>query len=86
MRDLDRSFSLQLIMINSNELSFDIHHQPAIMKKFTFQVEVDVAQLTAAYLSALDLTEPDSLHSMVEHECHWLEESGIHVRNISEIV
>lgn len=49
------------------------------------EIEVDVAQLTATYLEALELPEQDSLHSMIEHECHWLESSGIFLRNISEI-
>jgi hypothetical protein len=58
---------------------------PTIMKRYTLEVKVDVAQSTAAYLEALELPEPDSLHRMLEHECHWLNESGIFIRNILEI-
>lgn len=53
---------------------------------FSCTVEVNVDELRNAYLEALEANQPDSLLSMIEHECHWIESSGLYVRNITEII
>jgi hypothetical protein len=45
-------------------------------------VEVKIDELTEAYTEALETDQPDSLESMIEHECHWLEGSGLYVQEI----
>ncbi|MBW4533197.1 MAG: hypothetical protein KME09_04605 [Pleurocapsa minor HA4230-MV1] len=55
------------------------------IKKYTFTVEVNINELTTTYLEALETDEPDSLKSMIEHECHWIEASGLYVRKIAEV-
>ncbi len=70
-------------------------------KKYTFTVEVYIDELTTTYLETMETNEPDSLksmiearkrprsgglfHSPVEHECHWIEGSGLYVREIKEV-
>jgi hypothetical protein len=54
-------------------------------KKYTFTVEVYIDELTTTYLEAMETNEPDSLKSMIEHECHWIEGSGLYVREIKEV-
>lgn len=54
-------------------------------KKYTFTVEVNIDELTTTYLEAMETNEPDSLKSMIEHECHWIEGSGLYVREIKEV-
>jgi hypothetical protein len=55
-------------------------------RKYTFTVEVNIDELTTAYLEAMETNEPDSLKSMIEHECHWIEGSGLYVREIKEVI
>ena len=55
------------------------------IKKFCFTVEVNVDELSEAYLEAIEESEPDSLESMIIHECHWIEGSGLYVKEIKEI-
>lgn len=56
------------------------------IKKYTFTVEVNIDELTTTYLEAMETNEPDSLKSMIEHECHWIEGSGLYVREIKEVI
>lgn len=48
-------------------------------------MEVNIDELTTTYLEAMETNEPDSLKSMIEHECHWIEGSGLYVREIKEV-
>ena len=55
------------------------------IKKYIFTVEVNTEELTKTYLEAIEETQPDSLESMLEHECHLIEGSGMYVKEIKEV-
>ena len=59
--------------------------EPQQPQKFTFTVEVNIDQLTQAYHLATETDEPESLESMIIHECHWLEQSGLYVQEVNQI-
>ena len=64
-------------MTSNNDVGFD-RSKPT----YTFTVEVNIDELTTAYLEALEIDKPDSLDLMIEHEYHWLEGSGRYVKEI----
>jgi hypothetical protein len=53
-------------------------------KKFSLIVEIDLQTLSEKYLEGSE-TEPESLLSMIEHECQWIQDSGIHLKQIQDI-
>jgi uncharacterized protein involved in exopolysaccharide biosynthesis len=52
---------------------------------YTITVEVDIDALTKTYLEGSDATQPDTLSSMIEYECNWLQSSGLSVKDISSL-
>jgi hypothetical protein len=53
-------------------------------KKFSLIVEIDLQTLSDKYIEGSE-TEPVSLQSMIEYECQWIQDSGIHLKEIQEI-
>lgn len=53
-------------------------------KKFSLIVEVDLDTLTDRYIECNE-AQPDSFLSMIEFEWQWIQDSGIHLKQIHEI-
>lgn len=52
---------------------------------YSNNVEVDIDALTKTYLEGTDATQPDTVNSMIEYECNWLQSSGLSVKDISSL-